>query len=92
MTCPISLQSLDNTCTININEYHSFHISSFLTYIDTVDLHIDIRNASEEEWIMTAMTDTYPNGNIRLRNPITNLPFSQKELIVIYQRYHNQGI
>ncbi len=77
IVCPISLEIINPKEVLQINSKHVFDSSFFLTYIDVVNLHIDIRNASKEEWILTALTDTYNNGKLRLRNPITNGIFSQ---------------
>lgn len=81
--CPISQTHHD--LHIFINEYHSFDTISLRNLIYTANLGINLDNASEEEWVQTAYTDTNDSGIYRLRNPYTNTRFTKEELTKIYR-------
>jgi hypothetical protein len=51
----------------------------FREYICSLNLGIDIDLATDEEWVITAKSDN-------LRNPLTNIPFSDNELIYIFNK------
>ena len=86
--CPISFLPLTPGTTINTSKLHAFECCAFLMLIDVANLGIDIRNATQEEWVQTAYTDTRDSGTLRLRNPLTNQMFSETELTGIYDFYH----
>ncbi len=82
--CPIGGTELTTANMVKINKYHVFDKYELKKYIDYCDLHIDINNATEEEWVLTATTDKFSNGTNRIRNPLTNLPFTRQELVLIF--------
>jgi hypothetical protein len=66
------------------NPIQTFCKSCLMEHIKYADLGIDINNADFDEWIPTALNDTYYDGNYRFRNPHTNLQFLQTDLETIY--------
>jgi len=73
--------------TINVNNDHDVYCKTCLsTYIQSLNLSIDIQSADLDEWVLTGLEDTFDdNHTIRLRNPKTNVGFTEDELERIYQ-------
>lgn len=87
--CPLTQEFMDETTMIKASENLWMNPVAFLKWIYSLNLGIDLRIASLEEWILTAQQDTFKDINIlRLRNPLTNLPFSKDDLIHIYYEYN----
>lgn len=83
--CPLTLGFFNENEMLKISGNHYVHLNTFKKYICSLNLGIDIDLATEEEWVITARSDTYDNSQtIRLRNPLTNIPFSDNELKHIY--------
>ena len=71
---------------------HYVNPGTFKQYIYSLQLGIDIDLATEEEWVITARSETFDNSNtIKLRNPLTNLHFSEDELRNIYNKLTNSN-
>ena len=87
--CPISYTYMDRESMIKIGNYF-FNPEVFKKYIISLNLGIHIDIATDEEWVLTAKTDTWDNtNNLRLKNPMTNLPLSTTELIYLYNNLSN---
>ena len=72
--------------------FQRFELDTFLMFIRSADLNIDIDIASENEFVLTALNDRFYNLNerhevnpLRLRNPVTNCPFSDLDLQYIWR-------
>ena len=88
--CPFTNEEMRQIEMLQISNHnrHCVNPKIFKEWIHFLNLGIDIDLATEEEWIMTAMSDTLPNSNVlRLRNPFTNNPFSEEDLKHIYHEY-----
>lgn len=83
--CPISRKNMLISEMVKVNEHHYFDPFTLKQLINSVCLGISIDIANQDEWIITALNDTVDNSSIlRLRNPLTNIGFTQKELFNIY--------
>jgi hypothetical protein len=83
--CPLTLTYMNENLMLRISDNKYVHRDTFKKYILYLNLGINIDLATEEEWVITARSDTFDNSNIiRLRNPLTNLPFTDNELKNIY--------
>lgn len=90
-TCPICNTDFTKSKMLCINQYDCFCKECFFTWVKQVNLGIDIELADYDEWYITATEDTFDdNQTLRLRNPKTNLPFTEEELKYIYNYYHGQ--
>ena len=84
MECQICFTEKEDIITMNNN--HDIYCKNCLSlWITNLNLSIDLDLADLEEWVITGLTDTFDdNITIRLRNPKTNLPYTQLELEQIY--------
>jgi hypothetical protein len=90
---PISyIEYPDNSDFLLIGQ-HKYHPHTIRMLIIMADLGIHIDNATEEEFVLTAKSDRVYNiispnfvNPFRLRNPMTNLPFTTLELQYIYRK------
>ena len=90
--CSISLKVMDAHLMVNINDTYYFDPKALKELIRISYLGIDINLASEEEWVITSLNDKLNHSGIsRLRNPLTNLPFSSDELKIIYRNLSLYG-
>jgi hypothetical protein len=75
----------NNDFILNLNNHDDYCKECLNKWINSLNLAIDIHLADLDEWILTGLNDTYDDKQtIRLRNPKTNLPFSENELEKIY--------
>lgn len=90
--CPLTLTYINENLMLRVSDNSYFHRETFMEYILYLNLGIDIDIATQEEWVITARSDTFDNSNIiRLRNPLTNLPFTDDELKNIYNGLSNSN-
>ena len=86
MECQICFTEKDEELIIHINNNHDIYCKNCLSlWITNLNLSIDLDLADLEEWVITGINDTFDdNVTIRLRNPKTNIPYTQLELEQIY--------
>lgn len=88
--CPLTLTFNNENQMLKISDNHYVLPKKFKEYINSLNLGINIDIATEEEWVITARSDTFDNSQtIRLRNPFTNMPFTDNELKHIYKKLTN---
>jgi hypothetical protein len=95
--CPLFQRWSDDSHFVVVNRHHGFHATALRILVDSSYLGISLDLASEEEWLLTASTDTTRNNGNRCRlvNPMTNQPFTQHELRIIYtalSRYTDNSV
>lgn len=82
--CPITQTT--SPLHFSVNTHLFMDIESLRELIYVADLGINFDDASEDEWVQTAFTDTHDfSDTLRLRNPITNQRFTEEELGRIYR-------
>jgi hypothetical protein len=86
MNCHICYQVSDGDSLLKINNNNDCYcVDCMNSWIDSLNLSIDIHLADLDEWIQTGLNDKFnDNETIRLRNPKTNMPLSEEELRKIY--------
>ena len=83
--CPLTYKRLPEHMMVKVNNYHYFDPQGLKDMIYHAYLGIPIDLASEEEWIITVMSDTQDGSDVlRFRNPLTGLGFTEDELKRIY--------
>jgi hypothetical protein len=102
-TDPITYESYSSEENVDafLIGMHKYHKSTMQTLIYTADLGINIENADEDEFVISALQDRlYANAEsndanaehanpLRFRNPTTNLAFTEPELRYIWRQYFN---
>lgn len=91
-TCHICNVEYSCSDILRLTSHDTFCNSCFFTWIEHLNLGIDIDIADFDEWSITAKEDTFDdNQTIRLRNPKTNLPLTDSQIKYIYDYYHTHN-